>query len=231
MHRTRIKICGITDAEAARAAGEAGADAIGLVFVERSPRCLSLERARRIIEALPAMVEPVGLFADQPLQEVIAVAKELHLRTVQLHGSEAPEALGALSPLRVIKALHFDVDEAEDTLAPWVPAAANLSALLWDTPPAERAHLTGGSGETFNWEALADFLGEVEHAAPPAAMLAGGLTPENVGEAVRTVRPFAVDVSSGVERGRGVKDPALIAAFCRAVRRADAALASATDQP
>jgi phosphoribosylanthranilate isomerase len=224
MIRTRVKICGITDVEAARAAAAGGADAIGLVFVEQSPRCVTLRQAEQIIAALPAFVEPIGLFADHALQQVRQVADRLRLRTVQLHGDEQPDALHELAPLRVIKALHFDEDYAEDTLAPWLPAAANLAAILWDTPPDERAHLTGGSGRAFNWEALASFLDAIEHADPPQTVLAGGLHADNVAQAVQAVRPYAVDVSSGVERARGRKDPTAVAAFCRAVREADATL-------
>jgi phosphoribosylanthranilate isomerase len=227
MLRTRIKICGITDIDAAQAAAAAGADAIGLVFVPASPRCVTVKRAEQIVDALPALVEPIGLFADHDPAEVRDTADRLRLRTVQLHGEEQPDALSALSPLRVIKALHFDEDAAEDTVAPWLPAAENLAALLWDTPPDERAHLTGGSGRAFNWEALAGFLRDIDHADPPPTMLAGGLDADNVAEAIRTVHPYAVDVSSGVEAQRGRKRPQAIARFCQAVRQADAAAGDA----
>jgi phosphoribosylanthranilate isomerase len=225
MLRTRIKICGITDIEAAQAAAAAGADAIGLVFVEQSRRCVTLDRAKQIVDALPAMVEPVGLFCDHPPQQIREVADHLRLRTAQLHGDETPAILHELAPHRVVKALHFDEDYAEDTLAPWLPAATNLAAILWDTPPDERAHLTGGSGRAFNWEALGAFLSDTAHADPPMTMLAGGLDAQNVAEAIEAVQPYGVDVSSGVEAAPGRKSPEAIAAFCRAVQQADAAKA------
>jgi phosphoribosylanthranilate isomerase len=190
------------------------------VFVERSPRCVTIERARRLLEAMPAMIEPVGLFADQPTADVQAIADTLRLRTVQLHGSETPEQVEALSPLRVVKALHFDADFAADLLAQWLPSPPNVAAILWDTPPDEGA-ITGGSGRSFHWEALASLLSESAHGDPPATLLAGGLDESNVGEAITTLHPYGVDVSSGVERQRGVKDPRRIAAFCRAVHQAD----------
>jgi phosphoribosylanthranilate isomerase len=223
MPRTRIKICGITDEQAGQAAAEAGADAVGLVFAERSVRHVTSNAATQIVEALPAFVEPVGLFVDRPASEIRHIADELNLRTVQLHGSESPEIVRELAGLRVIKALHFDPDHAEQELASWLPAPSNLAALLWDTPPESDAAVPGGAGETFNWEALADFLADCEHAAPPRPTLAGGLDLHNVGQAIELVRPYAVDVSSGVEARRGVKSPAKIAAFCQAVRRAEQA--------
>jgi phosphoribosylanthranilate isomerase len=228
MLRTRIKICGITDVEAAQAAAAGGADAIGLVFVEASPRRVTIERARAILDALPATIDPIGLFADQAPAEVSAIADELHLRTVQLHGSETLDDVAALAPRRVVKALHFDEDFAEQLLAQWLPAPANLAALLWDTPPDEGA-IPGGSGRTFHWEALASLLHDNDHASAPPTMLAGGLDAHNVAEAIRAVRPFAVDVSSGVEQQRGQKDPATIAAFCRAVHQADAQRGASPD--
>jgi phosphoribosylanthranilate isomerase len=220
MLRTRIKICGITDPQSAELAGRVGADAIGLVFVEQSVRCVSVERARRIIGALPAWVEPVGLFADQPPETVRSVAQSLNLRTVQLHGSESPADAEALDPLRVVKALHFDADHAEDLLALWCPPRPNVAGLLWDTPPDEGA-APGGSGRTFHWEALASLLHETDHADRPATILAGGLEAGNVDEAIHTIAPYGVDVSSGVERARGQKDAEHIATFCAAVWQAD----------
>jgi len=225
MSRTRIKICGITDEPALAEAANAGADAIGLVFVDGSPRHVTRQGAQLLINALPVMVEPVGLFADQPIAEVQAIADELGLRTLQLHGSETPDQVAALAPRRVMKALHFDPDRAEDLLAQWVPPPANLAAILWDTPPDEGA-IPGGSGRSFHWASLASLLAANDHAPLPASVLAGGLDEACVGEAVDTLRPYAVDVSSGVERRRGLKDPARIAAFCRAVRDADAGRAT-----
>jgi len=220
--RTRIKICGISTPQTAQAAVDAGADAIGLVFVDASPRCMSLETARAIVQALPPMVEPIGLFCDASLGYVIDTAKAVGLRTVQLHGSETHDDAAALHPLRVIKALPFDPPTAPavlpDQLADWLAPPPNVAALLLDTPKQSDSTLTGGSGHAFDWEALA---GVPRHNLPPL-ILAGGLTPGNVREAIETVKPYAVDVSSGVEAERGVKDIEKINDFCAAVQRVDA---------
>lgn len=214
MTRTRIKICGVRDVETARAAVGAGADAIGLVFVSASPRAVTVEAAAAIARALPPMVEPIGLFVDEPADRVREIAAAVGLRTVQLHGRERPGDVESLAPLRVIKALPFDPARASETLAPWRCGPDNLAAILWDAPPSTAADLTGGSGRVLDWTALA----AVDMAGLPPVILAGGLTPGNVAGAIAAVRPYAVDVSSGVESSRGVKDTALIRAFCDAVR-------------
>lgn len=246
MARTRIKICGITTPADARAAVAAGADAIGLMFVEHSPRVLTPEQAERIVAVLPAFVEAVGVFASQPMDYVADVAGRLHLRTVQLHGREEPAQAATLGARRIIKALPFD-GELEPAIKRW-RRDANLAAALIDAPPPKRdaargdapsssnasasaetsasAELTGGHGETFDWHALAA-LGQRGMMDGLALLLAGGLDAENVGEAIATVRPYGVDVSSGVERTRGVKDADRIAAFCEAVQAADHRLAGA----
>jgi phosphoribosylanthranilate isomerase len=219
--RTRIKICGLRDEASVRAAVEAGADAVGFVFVHGSPRHIHLEQARPLVAALPAFVEPVGLFVDAALGEVRQAAAELGLRTVQLHGSETPEFAAALSPLRVIKGLHFTPDAASHAAVAWC-GVANVAALLWDTPPRQpQAAAAGGSGVRFDWEGLAALVRRGVFDRLPPIVVAGGLNPDNVPEAIAAVRPFAVDVSSGVESSRGVKDAALIARFCAAVRQAD----------
>lgn len=228
MHRTRIKICGICEPEHARAAVEAGADAIGLVFVERSPRHVSVERAIGIVRTLPAYVEPVGLFVDETAHCIEEIATAVGLRTVQLHGHEPPETVRELSSLRVVKAMGFAGDAADAALKPWREARlANLAAILLDAPPPGDADLPGGSGQVFDWKSLASLMGNGGLDGLPPLVLAGGLTPTNVAHAISTLRPFAVDVSSGVESSRGAKDAKLIASFCRAVRAADAAVAMA----
>lgn len=218
MHRTRIKICGISTVEAARCAAESGADAIGLVFVEKSPRCVSVETARQITQSLPPLVEPIALFMDADPRHVIETCTLAGIRTVQLHGKESPDAADALLPLRVIKAHPWDDAAPLPLLAEWM-ARPNLAGFLWDAP-AHGEELPGGTGRTADWSNM-DAKGA--HAGVPF-FLAGGLTPDNVAEAVRVVRPFAVDVSSGVESSRGVKDHRKIAAFCKAVHEADASL-------
>jgi phosphoribosylanthranilate isomerase len=221
--RTRIKVCGVRDAKTALASVQAGADAIGLVFVAASPRAVSVARARKIVAGLPVFVEPVGLFVNAPLRTVVATAKALGLRTVQLHGDESPDYVARLAPLRVIKAVNLAQVTAED-LAAWRKAGDNLAGLIWDADApkaAKRKGLTGGHGQRPDGQALALLTQSLHLTGLPPAILAGGLNPENVATAVALIRPYGVDVSSGVESRRGVKDPALIAAYCAAVRAAD----------
>lgn len=205
MSRTRIKICGIRDLDTALAAAAAGADAIGLVFVDQSPRHVSVDKARRIVNALPAWVTPVGLFVDEKIARIRKIVAEVGVRTVQLHGNETPELAAALKPLAIIKKVL-----PGDDLTPW----AKVNAILFDAPTGD-GELPGGTGRSFDYRTL-----DIPDDAPPI-ILAGGLTPGNVVDAVQTVRPYGVDVSSGVESSRGVKSVELITAFCQAVRSAD----------
>lgn len=222
MHRTRIKICGIKEVWAAVEARNAGADAIGLVFVEKSPRYVTPEMAEVITAHTPAFVEPVGLFADSSATEIKRICEQANIHTVQLHGHEDMSIVDQLPGLRIIRALPFNQSSIELAKA-WAEHRRVL-AILYDTPPKADSKLTGGSGETFDWSALA----RPECGTTKPIILAGGLTPNNVGEAIRIARPYAVDVSSGVESSRGVKDIGLIKAFCDAVRQADADYSSAT---
>lgn len=227
MVRTRIKICGIRDIESAEAAVEAGADAIGLVFVEKSPRYVTIDEAEKIVACLPAFVDPVALFVDASEEFICNVCRRLGVRTVQLHGNETPEFAEALGDFNLIKAIAFDADRVETSLGPWNQSTANLVGMLWDTPPAKddaSTSLTGGTGKTFDWTELATLQASGALSDLPPTILAGGLTAMNVGEAISNVRPFAVDVSSGVESSRGVKDAKMIAEFCKAVREADSQL-------
>ncbi|MEM9414459.1 MAG: phosphoribosylanthranilate isomerase [Planctomycetota bacterium] len=205
MTRTRIKICGVKDEAMAHAAVAAGADAVGLVFVEASPRYIEVLDAARVVASLPPFVEPVGLFVDASAEHVLRVCHATGIHTVQLHGRESIALLDQLPGLRIIKALPFDPDTL-DTALMW-DADPRVSALLFDAA-------TGGSGETIDWHALAAVMPGLSK----PVILAGGLSAENVAEAVEVVRPYAVDVSSGVEATRGVKDAAKIAAFCESVR-------------
>ncbi len=222
MSRTRIKICGITRPEDARAAAEAGADAIGLVFHPPARRCLTIERAREILAATAAFVTPVGVFVNVPPEELARTATELGLRHVQLNGDEAPEAVAALRHFTVIKAVPVERTQFPATLATWRAAItrlglSNLKGLVLETAGTGMA---GGTGVPNDWEtvrhhqALGSFQG-----LPVIA--AGGLTPETVGQVVRDIRPWAVDVSSGVEETQGRKSPERIRAFVAAVRSAD----------
>ncbi len=224
MVRTRIKICGIRDAQAATAAVDAGADAIGLVFAPASRRCVTVDQVKQVLQALPAFVEPVGLFVDAAVEQVRQTALSLGLRTVQLHGRETPQEADELRPLRVIKAIGFDTDGLADRLAGWRAIGDRLGGLLWDAPDQSSGDQpNGGSGRRFDWETLNKLQSTGALDGLPPTVLAGGLTPDNVGEAIGLVGPYGVDVSSGVESTPGVKDPVLIRAFCQAVRRADTA--------
>lgn len=217
MTRTRIKICGVRDVETALAAAEAGADAVGLVFVDKSPRCVSVTEAARVVAALPPFVVPIGLFVNASAKQILQTCGATGIYTAQLHGHEPPGIPNDLTGIRVIKALPFG-DGVAKSSAPWASNHA-VRGLLIDTPPRPSAELTGGSGEAFDWDALAAMMPQFDK----PVLLAGGLTADNVARAVKTVRPYAVDVSSGVESARGVKDLEQIKAFCAAVRGADRA--------
>jgi len=214
----RIKICGITNVDDVRAAIDAGADAIGLNFYEGSPRCVTEEQAREIIAAVRAETVYVGVFVDKPAAEVNRMAREVGLSWVQLHGHETPEALTAVSDdfniIRVRRLEARGVAAISEDLAACRVAGRGPTAVLIDA--ASPGHY-GGTGHTVSWAGLADYrqwLGSTE------LILAGGLTPENVGQAVRIVRPTAVDVASGVESEKGRKDPAKMHAFVEAARQA-----------
>ena len=212
--RTRVKICGVRDVGTAAVCAEAGADFVGLVFVDRSPRFVEPSAAAAAVtRALHAFglhaPVPVGLFCDHAAVDVLAIATAAGLTTVQLHGNEPPAEVAALADagLTVWKAIPFSTDGLDR----W-RGVRGLAALLVDAPPPAGAEATGGHGVAFDWDALA----AVERVGLPPLWLAGGLTPGNVAEAIRVVRPFGVDVSSGVESDRGVKDAARVRSFVRA---------------
>ncbi|GAB4520832.1 MAG: phosphoribosylanthranilate isomerase [Phycisphaerales bacterium] len=208
--RTRVKICGVRDVETARVCAAHGVDAVGLVFAQVSPRLVTPETAHGIVRALPPFVVSVGLFVDATADEIVRVCERVGLGMVQLHGSESPEDCQRVrerTGLPVLKAVRFD----HSTIGATIEAYRGVCVgLLVDGS-------VGGMGETFDWSALAT------HASSPAVpiLVAGGLTHENVGACITMVRPYAVDVSSGVESSRGVKAPALIGSFLAQVRRAD----------
>ncbi len=204
---TRVKICGITRGEDAELATTLGASAVGFVFWPRSPRFVEPSRARDIVRALPPFVTPVGVFVDQPAGHVKDVAAVVGLGAVQLHGNEDVGFCRALGR-RVIKASSV---EQATALAGYWPFEVTL---LLDAVDAERR---GGTGQTVDWSGAAAL------AARRRVILAGGLHPENVGDAIRQVRPFAVDVSSGVESAPGVKDESRLRAFFAAVAAAEGA--------
>jgi len=194
-----IKICGVTRVEDAQAAVAAGARAIGFVFWRESPRFIDPYRARQIVATLPPFVTPVGVFVNQPVDFVSGVVSLARLGAVQLHGDETIEYTAAM-PVPVIKAVVVG-DTAIDS---WPERVI----VLLDAHDRVRR---GGTGTTIDWTAAA------AAAARRPILLAGGLTPDNVADAVVQVRPFGVDVSSGVERTAGVKDHLRIQSFCEAV--------------
>ncbi len=202
----RVKICGVTSPEIAGVAAAAGADAIGLIFTE-SRRRVNVAQAAQIVAALPPFVSAAGVFVDAPADEVLALAHGVPLEAVQLYGEEPPEMIDLLRAqgVRVLKAVRVGdrVDPAE--LERYLAA----TALLLDT---KVDGLAGGTGRTFDWN-LARGLSERF-----SLVLSGGLTPENVAQALDVVQPYGVDVSSGVETD-GQKDPAKIRKFIERVRR------------
>lgn len=201
--RTRVKICGITRAEDGVAAAAAGADAIGLVFAA-SPRRVDAAQAQAIRTVLPPFVTAVGLFVDADPDDILAVLERVRLDVLQFHGDEPPEACAGFG-LPYIKAIRMR--EGVDLRAE-AERFADAGALLLDSCVPGKA---GGTGQAFDWGRVPRDLGK-------PVILAGGLTPGNVAQAVRTVRPYAVDVSGGVEREKGVKDAGKIAAFIEQVR-------------
>jgi phosphoribosylanthranilate isomerase len=201
---TRVKICGVTSVDDALASVEAGADAIGVNFARRSPRRVEVELARAILEALPRHVVSVGVFVDSSEAEIRDVIARTGLRCVQLHGDEPAELVAAFLP-HAYKALRVRGAGVLEEAARYPGEHLLLDAYV---PGVE-----GGTGATFDW-AIAAKLARVRQVT-----LAGGLTPDNVAEAVREVRPFCVDVASGVELSPGRKDRAKVRAFIAAAKQ------------
>ena len=203
--RTRVKICGITRTADAAAAARAGADAIGLVFYPPSPRFLSVERAREIRDSLPPFVQTVALFVNADAAQVAQVIGRVHPAMLQFHGEENPEFCAQFG-LPYIKACRVKSGvPALEYLRPFSRAAA----WLFDSHVPEY----GGVGESFDWSLVP--------ATEKPVILSGGLSQANVAQAIRRVRPWGVDVSSGVESTKGIKDAARIAAFIAEVRKAE----------
>jgi phosphoribosylanthranilate isomerase len=203
--RTRVKICGITRPADALAAARAGADAIGLVFYPPSPRYLSLDRAREIRDVLPPFVQTVALFVNADGAQVSQVIGRVHPAMLQFHGDEAPDFCAQFG-LPFVKACRMKEGvSALEYLRPFSRAAA----WLFDSHVPEY----GGVGESFDWSLVP--------ATDKPVILSGGLSRDKVADAIRRVRPWGVDVSSGVESAKGIKDAAKIAAFIAEVRNAD----------
>lgn len=204
---TRVKICGITRPEDGLAAANVGAHAIGLVFHPASPRHVSVAQAQAIVAALPPLVSVVGLFVDAGEEQIGNVLRHVPLDLIQFHGAE-PAAACRRHGRRYLKALHVrdGVDLSAQAVGYHDAAGLLLDAFVPGTP--------GGSGRTFDWSA-------VPAALPRPLLLAGGLDAGNVAAAIRRLRPWAVDVSSGVESAPGIKDAARMGAFMQAVRQVD----------
>jgi phosphoribosylanthranilate isomerase len=200
---TRIKICGITNPDDALLAANAGADAIGLVFAD-SPRRVSPAAAAHIIHTLPPLVTVIGVFLNARNEDITTTIRNADLDAVQLHGQEPPGDCERL-PGKVIKRFNILENDTPDTLRERMQRYRVAAHLL--DPGA-------GSGQTFDWT--------IARGLPGPLIISGGLAPQNVGDAISIVRPYAVDVSSGVESKPGQKDPAKVKAFVQAVRDADA---------
>lgn len=208
----RIKICGITRPEDAALAAEAGADAVGLVFA-KSPRQVSTRQARDIVAALPPFVSAVGVFVNARPTTILRIVETVGLSEVQLHGDEPPAFLAHLEGLRAIKALRVRTREFLTQVHDF--AGAGVGGILLDayTPRAR-----GGAGRPFDWDLVVQAREAGALDACPPIVLAGGLSPQNVRAAIRAVRPWGVDVSSGVEHAPGIKNEELMERFVAAAR-------------
>jgi phosphoribosylanthranilate isomerase len=208
---TRIKICGITDSDDARDAVLLGADAIGLNFYEKSPRYVDASRAAQIIDRLPALISVVGVFVNHPdPQGLEDFALSIGLHAVQLHGNESPDYCSMIARVKVIKAMRVDSNFKVESLRSY-----GNRVFLLDSGTAAQF---GGTGQVFDWHRAygANAFGSI--------VIAGGLNPDNVAQAVSTLHPFAVDVSSGVESGPGRKSYEKVRRFIEVVRKTDVAL-------
>jgi phosphoribosylanthranilate isomerase len=212
-HRTRIKICGITREADLDQAVAAGADAVGFVLYERSPRHVTLQRAAALARRLPPFVTPVCLLVNAQQQEVRAVVETLPQALLQFHGDETPEQCRAAGrPYLRAARVQPGLD-----LLDFAARYADAAGLLLDA----FVEGYGGGGKVFDWSLIPPNV-------PAPVVLSGGLNPANVIDGVLRVRPWAVDVSSGVESAKGIKDAALMRRFCEAVREADARIADAS---
>ena len=217
---TRIKICGITSVEDARAACEAGVDAIGLNFYPRSPRALSVEKAIELRDSIPAGVQVFGVFVNADAVEVIKISRDVRLDALQLHGEESPATVAQLARIApVFKALRVGPDFSAVTLESY----PDVSGFLFDTADAGPGQY-GGTGRLADW-------GVAQQAARSyRVILAGGLNAVNVAAAILQVRPYGVDVASGVEASPGAKDHGQLRDFVREARRADQQLNSPVEK-
>ncbi len=205
--RTRVKICGITTPQDAHTAVSQGADAIGLVFYPHSPRAITPKQAKKIVHCLPPFVTVVGLFVNASREEIGEILSQVRIDLLQFHGDETPDECEGhgRSYIKAIR-MRDGVDLCAEQ-----KRYSGASGLLLDT---YRKGIPGGTGELFDWASIpAEIAGSI--------ILAGGLTPDNIEQAIQQINPYAVDVSGGVEREKGIKDAEKISAFMRGVRRAN----------
>jgi phosphoribosylanthranilate isomerase len=219
---TWVKICGMTNLEDALTAVEAGADAVGFVFYQKSPRNISVEAAREIVQKLPEEVEKVGVFVDLESGQIREVVPAVGLSAVQLHGYKSMDLWDDLRPAteclgvsKLIPMLYGD-DLKDGGFLISQRVRDQVFAILLDSRSDGAA---GGTGTTFDWEAVRDIVQAIRLVVP--VIVAGGLTPTNAFEAMRLFQPFGLDVASGVEASPGKKDPEKVRAFVKAVRDAD----------
>ncbi len=205
--RTRVKICGITQSQDALSAVQLGVDAIGLVFYENSPRKVSVEQARQIVNQLPPLITVVGLFVNAERDWVQSILEQVHLDLLQFHGEESPKYCESFHR-PYIKALRM---QEQVNIKNFMQYHSLAKAILLDSYVAG---VKGGTGITFDWQKIPSDLSK-------PIILAGGLTPENVEQAITLVHPYAVDVSGGVESSKGIKDQAKMTAFMRHVIRSE----------
>lgn len=224
-HRTRIKICGLTRQEDVQGAIAAGADAVGFVFYAKSPRYIQPEAAAKLIAQIPPFVSAVGLFVNASVTEVQAVVAQTSIAMLQFHGDETVEQCAAIAAAvnrPFMRALRVKPDTSPADLLKYESdyrAASRLfTGLLLDT----YVDSYGGSGKVFDWSLIPENIA-------PRVVLSGGLSVQNATDAVTRVRPYAVDISSGVERDKGIKDLAKIRTFIAAVQLADTANATQPD--
>jgi len=217
---TWVKICGITNLEDALVAVEAGADAVGFVFYEKSPRCVEPEQVLQIVSKLPGSIEKVGVVVNETEDRICAIADQAGLTAAQMHGDDedphVADLVVARRPLKVLAGISMRHPKPEGWAMMW--EQDNLYAFLVDSGGAREL---GGTGEPFDWSASLCSLNTIKTFSN--LVLAGGLNSSNVLDAIEITRPWGVDVSSGVEARPGKKDPGKVRAFVKAVREADKA--------